>query len=128
MDSTPHLASSQPGRERRKFVRLNFSADIRYSIVPTPDRRLAKTQNIGAGGICLLADQKLNPGDVLKLEILLPQENQTISASGRVAWTKLFSIAGDKNRPYDRYDIGVEFIALSDTDREKIKKHVFCLR
>lgn len=112
--------------ERRRFIRLNINAEIKYSIIPQEALQYhSKTKDIGAGGICLLADTLLKTGDMLTLEISLPEDPPNIHAVGRVVWVKSFSIADEKNV---RYDAGVEFTEITDPERKKINKYVFSLK
>lgn len=112
--------------ERRKFIRLDINVEIRYSLMKqTPAKLTTSSRNISAGGIRMLADEKLNKGDILKLEILLSKELPIVDAVGRVCWVKSFSVATEQNM---RYDIGVEFIEIKEEDRKQINKYVFSLR
>ncbi|MCX7661427.1 MAG: PilZ domain-containing protein, partial [Candidatus Omnitrophica bacterium] len=79
--------------------------------------------NISKGGICFITYEELLPGNLLKLEIYLPGEKNPIRAFGRVAWSKRFTIASEKDYWGDRYDVGVEFIEINDSDREKIENY-----
>ncbi|MFH1360806.1 MAG: PilZ domain-containing protein [Candidatus Omnitrophota bacterium] len=110
--------------ERRKFLRLNINVDIKYAVLPSSDNHSGSSRNISAGGICIITHEELLPGDRLKLDISLPDDPSMIQTIGQVVWTKTFSIAGEGK---NRYDVGVEFIDISDEERGKIKKYVFSL-
>ncbi|MFA5060309.1 MAG: PilZ domain-containing protein [Candidatus Omnitrophota bacterium] len=112
--------------ERRKFVRLNVNVDINYTVVSSSGgSQKGRSRNIGAGGICLLINTEVHAGDLVKLDISLPDDPPTISANGRIAWVKPFTVASEKNK---RYDAGIEFTDISDDDRKKINKYVFSLK
>ena len=112
--------------ERRKFIRLTIDAQINYTIIAdSASSRSAPLKDIGAGGICLLLNEQLKEGDILKLDILLPDDPPVIPTKGKVIWVKSFSIASEKNV---RYDTGIEFTEISDADRKKINKYVFSLK
>ena len=112
--------------ERRKFIRLNINAQINYSVIADDvSARSASVKDIGAGGICLLLDEQLKEGDILKFDVLLPDDPPVIQAKGKVIWIKPFSIASEKKT---RYDTGIEFIEISNDDRKKINKYVFSLK
>ena len=59
--------------ERRRYVRLNSAVDIKYSTLEEePAEKLkTKTRNISAGGICIIADEKLETDSVLVLSVFL---------------------------------------------------------
>ena len=129
MNNNNHAGNSQNGdliEERRKFIRLNINVEIKYSLVNnTANKRVAQTKDIGAGGICFLADEPLNKGDILEINFLLPEVPPNVHAKGRVAWVKPFSIEGNKNTCYDT---GIEFIDITDEDRKRINRYVFSLK
>lgn len=111
--------------ERRKFIRLNMLTDVIYTKLPLQNRKeLSLTKNIGQGGICIISYEMLKEQELLELKIYLPEDNVPINTIGRVAWTKEF-IIGDSPREGKRYDVGLEFIKISDEDMDKIKKYVF---
>lgn len=111
--------------EKRRFPRLATSVDVEYKILK--DKTLSKetvTKNIGAGGICLIAYEKVEVGSLLSLELRLPEGHSAIEAKGRVVWSSYFTIEGDRR---DRYDLGIEFTQLSESDRQKLSQYVFKL-
>jgi len=112
--------------ERRKFVRLNVGCEVNYKVlnVEPPKFIKSKTKNISAGGICLIADEKLNPGTLLELNFHLPDKAITIRAKGRVAWVNPFKIANEK----ERFDCGIEFVEISPKDQKIINQYVFSFK
>ncbi len=127
----PSQNNSQPinsdlTEERRRFIRLNINADIKFSIIPHGSAEYqSKTKDIGAGGICLMSDLPLKNSDILKLEIFLPEDPPSVHAIGKVVWVKPFSIADEKSV---RFDAGVTFTEITEPDRKKINKYVFSLK
>ncbi len=71
-------------RERRRFLRLNLSVDIEYSVIPNTEEQAGTLKDIGAGGICLIADEELGIGRLLKIKISLPNDPPTIQTVGRI--------------------------------------------
>jgi PilZ domain. len=113
------------GEERRRFMRLNVSCEVGYKVLsPKPPKAgLTKTRNISAGGICLIAEEKLNPGAVLELNFNLPEQKPAIKATGKVVWVKPFKIASEQ----EHFDCGVEFSVINQQDQNKINQCVFAL-
>lgn len=113
------------GVEQRRFVRLNVACEVGYKVLSLkpPKTGSTKTRNISAGGICLIADEKLNPGAFLELNFSLPENKPAIKATGKVVWVKPFKIATEK----EHFDCGVEFSAITQQDQDKINQCVFAL-
>jgi c-di-GMP-binding flagellar brake protein YcgR len=110
--------------EKRKFERLNILTDVSFTREDSPDARaLSVTKNISAGGVCFIAYEQPQEGDLLNLKIYLPEQSKPVIALGKVAWVREFVI-GD---PVEgrRFDVGVEFIKISDEDFNKIQKYKF---
>ena len=115
--------SNQPD-ERRKFTRLSVLADVSYTKKDLPQEENATfTKNIGKGGICLITYEQLNESDVLELTISLPNEKEPVNVTGKVCWVKPFNIGTDPSGA--RFDVGIEFIKISDGDKQKIDGYVF---
>jgi c-di-GMP-binding flagellar brake protein YcgR len=112
--------------ERRRFVRLDMNVVVKWEKITEDSNQIVGdtdiTKNISVGGICLIAYERLEVGDKLRLEIELPTK-KTVSAKGRVVWINEFEVIGRGLEK--RYDVGVEFIDIRDEDREEINKFVF---
>lgn len=113
--------------EKRKFVRLNTLVDVTYSKKPpSATKKISISKNISKGGICLVVYEELKESQILDLKIYLPEDKAPVSGVGRVAWVKEF-IIGDSSTG-KRFDVGIEFIKMSEEDKNKINKYVFsCL-
>jgi c-di-GMP-binding flagellar brake protein YcgR len=117
-----------PQEERRKYLRLNALVDVAYNKhqqKPEEGLSLQLSKNISKGGICLIVYEEFKKDDLLDLRIYFPVVKAPIEAVARVAWVSEFTI-GDKIGK--RYDMGIEFIKISDSDREKIDQYVFSHR
>ena len=111
--------------ERRRFPRLIASVDVEYSILRKGTlQEQAVTKNISAGGICLIVYEKIEPGTFLALKILLSSINYIIEAKAKVIWSSYFTVGPDGR---DRYDLGIEFVEINESDRQKISQYVFKL-
>ena len=76
----------------------------------------ALSKNISAEGICFSTGKKLNPGDLLKLEIYLPQEANPICMDGEVRWcTNIPSLAGESE---SKFDVGIRLLTVADQSVE----------
>ncbi len=111
--------------ERRKFPRLNASVAIEYSVLQKPQStETAFTKNISAGGICIIVYEEIKPGSILSLRLNLVDEHDYIDSRGRVAWVSEFCFDYDNRKCWD---IGVEFIGISDEERARLSKYIFML-
>ena len=110
-------------QEKRQFVRLDITVNVKWSKDLTPLEKSDKSRNISGGGICLMTEEKgLAVGDRLNMEFELPTK-KIIEAKGKVVWVEKFEIM---NREYgQKCDAGIEFMDIADKDREDIKKFVF---
>jgi len=110
------------GRERRRFPRLP-GASVEYSILEenTPIKTTF-TENISPVGVRLLVDEEIKINALLSLKIYLPGSKDAIEAKGRIVWTRLSSFLSRGKRKH--YDLGMEFVEIDESDREKIWQYV----
>ena len=109
--------------ERRRFPRLGVAVDIQYKILPDSIAyETGATSNISAGGICLILYDALPAGSILELNIYLPDEQPIIKAKGKIVWVRPFNVARDQK---ERFDAGIEFLDLSETNRKRVDNYVF---
>ncbi len=110
--------------EKRKFSRLSVLADVVYTKKIIGEReKLTFAKNIGQGGICLITYEEVKESDVLELKITLPDEKEAINILGKAVWVKKFSLGEVMGN--ERFDVGIEFIRISDIDRQKVDKYIF---
>jgi c-di-GMP-binding flagellar brake protein YcgR len=105
------------GIERRRFVRANFPCKI---IVYAPKEHAipTHTENIGAGGVRVIIDEKIEIHSIVGLEIFLTKE--PIVCKGRVVWVVEKKI----KESFPLYDMGIEFWEIKEEDRLIIKNFV----
>lgn len=112
------------GTERRKFPRA--STRVIYTVFNQEYLGLkVYTKDISAGGMFFIASENIEPHTLLSLSITFPAgHNLQMKAKVlrkeeiRVVWS-----------PKEQYRIAIEFIDLSETDRQKIsactKRHLY---
>ncbi len=111
-------------RERRKFTRIKREIIVRYKILSTPEKQLdAKTKNISGGGVCLITREKMKLETVVAMEIKFPKMNKPILTTAQVIW-RSESKLGPSPAGHTRFDNGIEFMQISETDRQQIIKYV----
>jgi hypothetical protein len=105
--------------ERRKFIRIIEALKISYKVMVPPDGTgECLTKNVGEGGISFTVQQKLNPGDVLELEISIPTVTSSVKATGQVVWVK------EIKKFNLRYMMGVKFIVISPFERDEVLHYI----
>ena len=109
------------GINRRKFPRANYKCLI------TIKRRLnaktisTQTENIGAGGICVLVKEDMGLFQGVDLELYLDEKATPIKSGGTVVW--VVKKSSPKKGAY-MYDTGIEFIDIRPEDRDRVSEVV----
>jgi len=80
-----------------------------------------QTENIGAGGICVIIKDDLGLFQGVDLDIFINGDGPPIKCGGTVVWVVKKSTA--KKAAY-LYDTGIEFIDIRPEDRERITEVV----
>ena len=107
------------GSEKRRFVRADFPCKI---TIHTPQAHIvtSHTENIGAGGIRIIIEEKIDIFSVVDLKIYL--DDKPISSKARIVWVV-------ERRPplghkASMFDTGIEFYQINEKDRNTIRKLV----
>ena len=78
------------GKEKRKFVRVEYEVPVTVRIHPQPDeldaeqKFSARTSNIGAGGVCLLTSRQIAAGTRLELFVDYHPKDISLPVCGEV--------------------------------------------
>ncbi|MCX7772498.1 MAG: PilZ domain-containing protein [Clostridia bacterium] len=117
--------SGEEHLQRRNFFRFNCLVDMKYRMfedkaTKNEDRgefKKAITKDVSGGGICMLTNEKPNYGWCLEGRINLSSE---VKFLGRIV--RIINVH-DKAK-FD-YEVGLEFIEISNMEREKIISYIF---
>lgn len=107
------------GINNRKFPRIAAQFDADVKIDGTTDHISTITENVGAGGVAIVLDTKLQKFAQVNLRLDINDEKEPISCNGRVVWIiekRTFGV------PKSSYDIGIEFVDLEDGDKSRIRQ------
>ncbi len=115
--------------DKRKHPRITVTIQIKYKVINQSEEAIsvmeqrkviqtAKSNNVSAEGLFLVSDKILEKGDILKLEVALPEEPQPLRAFSEVVWISNFGL------PEGRHGAGIYFMALRDEDADKIGRFV----
>lgn len=110
------------GINQRKFPRVSYKCRIRVSRGGAEEVIETLTENIGAGGICVVLDKPFYLFEPVSLEIYLEDRRAPICCEGNIVWVV-------KNHPMGaagafKYDTGVEFTKISPDDKNSIAQLV----
>jgi c-di-GMP-binding flagellar brake protein YcgR len=112
------------GQEKRRFPRLSLNTEVNYTVLSHEEAELFTTgsRNISSGGICIIAFEKLNTGDILDLKFSLPGLKKFVVGKGRVVWINDCNVEGSKTD--NVYEVGIEFVNIKEQDKNKIQEFV----
>ncbi len=104
------------GFNKRKFPRI--SLDCQVSIAPRGKSTLiqVKTENLGAGGVCLITDEEVQRFDRCQVRIQL-SSSDVIDGKGKVVWVIPRKVAKD---PEKTYDVGIEFTEFEGDGHKRL--------
>ena len=109
------------GINRRKFPRASYKCLISIKKRLTAKTISTETENIGAGGICVIIKEDLGLFQGVDVELYLDENRPPIKSGGTVVW--VVKKSSSKKGSY-LYDTGIEFIDIRPEDREKISERV----
>ena len=105
---------------RRKFPRANYPCllIIRRDHV-APEAILTHTENIGVGGVGVIVKRELRLFAPLELEVDLLDMQSHVKCNGKVVWSVKRKESVEVKPSF--YDVGIEFIDLSEKDRKRVE-------
>jgi c-di-GMP-binding flagellar brake protein YcgR len=106
------------GINRRKFPRANYKCLISIKKRLNAKTISTHTENIGAGGICVLIKEDLGLFQGVDIELFFEEGKPPIRSGGTVVW--VVKKTEPKQKGAFLYDTGIEFIDIRPEDREKI--------
>jgi hypothetical protein len=110
------------GINRRKFPRANYKCLITIKKRLTAKTISTHTENIGAGGICVIIKEDLGLFQGVDLELFVEEGRPPIRSGGTVVW--VVKKSEPKQKGSYVYDTGIEFIDIRPEDRDKISEAV----
>ena len=111
------------GINRRKFPRAKYRCLISIGRKDAAKSISTHTENVGAGGICVIVPENLGLFQGVELEIDMEDGfPSNIRCSGTVVWVVKKS-AITKQGPV-QYDTGIEFVDIEEKDKARISKIV----
>ena len=97
-------------------TKVNFQIMEREPEKNSGEKFVGLSKNISAGGLCFISEKKLQLGDVLALELYLPNAREAIPMQGEVRWCKSSFPGHDLEV---QFETGVQLISVRDKAVEK---------
>jgi Tfp pilus assembly protein PilZ len=110
------------GINQRKFPRVSYKCLIRVSKDGREETIETYTENIGAGGICVILERDFGLFEDVSLEVFLEDGGNPIFCEGTIVWVVKRHPATQAEKV--KYDTGVEFRDMADEDRVRISQLV----
>ena len=108
--------------EKRRFRRLKDGVKVIFKIVNKKEDTVSSI-NIGAGGVCIPLKEKLKPGTLLELGLILPGHQIPFYAFAKVAWQSEVPKKDKDGNFY--YETGVQFLRMNLEDRRKLIEYIY---
>jgi c-di-GMP-binding flagellar brake protein YcgR len=103
--------------DQREFVRVPDCSEVVYTSVSSDQKKKSETKDISQSGICFIVEEKLEVGAVVDISLSLEHLDYCFVAKGIIRWINEIV----KNR---RYEAGVKFINLPETDVKKLLNYL----
>lgn len=115
--------------DKRKHPRINVTIPVQFKVINETDEAMialeekkillsGRSKDVSAEGLFLISDRFLEKGDILKLEVILPEEPKPVRAFSEVIWVS------DHGLPEGKHGAGIYFMALRDEDADSIGRFV----
>lgn len=101
---------------RRRFPRVSLKCEIEILDKEKPLRYSAMTENVGAGGVCLLLDKELPRFAMVDLRLDLGDGKDPLVCVGKVCWT----VESCGLKTGKKFDTGIEFLGANDAERSRL--------
>lgn len=102
------------GREKRRHRRVTGDFPLKYRTLEDNPYSGGFTRNIAEGGVRFIGHRFIPLATNLTLNLSLPTTARRLNALGKVVWIR-------KVPTGERYEIGLEFIDISDDDKREIR-------
>jgi Tfp pilus assembly protein PilZ len=110
------------GVDKRKFPRANYKCLVTVRKKSGMQTYTTQTENIGAGGICVILPEPLAIFSHVDLVITLLHGMPPLKCAGSIVWAVKSS--NPKKAKINCYDTGVEFVDLPKEDAARVNKVV----
>lgn len=113
---------SWEGVNHRKFPRIRYKCLIRITKGKQEEVIDTFTENIGAGGICVVLEKDYGLFKNVSLELFLCEGRNPLMCRGMIVWIVKRHLMDVPNQI--KYDTGIEFRNILEEDRGRISRLV----
>ena len=106
--------------DQRVFPRLSTRCDISIHDRKADGNIQTQTQNLGAGGVCVISERSLEKLSQVHLHLAFSESERPIDCDGRVVWV----VRSKAPRGKVTYDIGIQFLNLPPEDEVRITNFI----
>lgn len=106
------------GIDKRRFPRAHFQCQVVVRRKDHPESFSTQTENIGAGGLCVILDKGLELFTEVIVEVTLPDSPDPLVNDGKTVW--VVKESGTQHR----FDTGIEFVNLPAEQKTRIERIV----
>jgi len=112
--------------EKRKYFRWPAEVEIKFKLkgdgVQHPDigNFGALSKNLSVEGICFVSENKLVPGNVLRLELSLPRQKDLVYLEGEVRW----SVPMQKIDQKGMFETGIKLFTVRKQDSSRFIQYI----
>lgn len=115
--------------DKRKHPRIKVTIPVQYKVINETDEAVlaleerksllkGDSKDVSAEGLFLVSDRILEKGDILKIEVVLPDEHKPVRAFSEVIWVS------DHGLTEGKHGAGIYFMALRDEDADAIGRFI----
>ena len=108
------------GIDTRRGVRVVFECVVMVKKKEASLVFKTQTENISAGGICVILEKELLKNIPVEIELFLADDPNPVTCGGKVAWAVRRN-EYTKKKPL-QFDTGIEFNDITDEDKARIKR------
>ena len=109
------------GFDKRKFPRVNLRCEVTLRGESQGQTLRTQTQNVGAGGVCILLERSLERFTPVSVRLELDPNLPWIESVGKVVWV-VPSREGAAKR--ESFDTGIEFVGLDPGHQDLIRSYI----
>ncbi len=111
--------------ERRRYHRVKDGVRVIYKVLGVNGESRMHALDVGAGGLRLPLKERIKPGTLLELGMLLPQDKEPFFCLTKVVWQA--DEAQKDKHGQDYYETGVEFVRIDIRQRLRLIHYVYPL-
>ena len=110
--------------ERRKYIRFETQTSLNVQLHSkgyiSPEKISGLTKNFSVEGVCFVSEKEFKLGDILTLQVQLPNQPDTLTLEGEVRWSQaIFEDEYEK-----KYETGVKLFTVEKSDESKFVSYV----